>query len=107
MTWSAPIATARSRLAALDEVTITRAPAARASWSPKIDTPPVPWTSTVSPARSCAASNSAWYAVTPAHGKLAAASNDRRDGSRTHADSGSTTSSASMPSWPPPSARAW
>ena len=49
MTWSAPSALARASFSSLDEVTITAAPAAWASCSAKIETPPVPSVSTVSP----------------------------------------------------------
>ncbi|MNP69041.1 hypothetical protein D3C76_1650830 [compost metagenome] len=47
--WSAPKAFRRSSLASLDEVAITVAPASLANCRAKIDTPPVPCTSTVSP----------------------------------------------------------
>ena len=49
MQWSAPSARARSSFASLDDVMIARAPAIFAICSAKIDTPPVPSESTVSP----------------------------------------------------------
>ncbi len=65
----APSSFARASLASLDEVAITRAPNILANCSAKIDTPPVPCTSTVSPAMRRPCSTSACHAVTPAQGK--------------------------------------
>jgi len=63
-----------TRFSAELEVANTRAPAARASCSAKIETPPVPCTSTLPPGVSLAASKSACHAVTPAQGSVAACS---------------------------------
>ncbi len=54
---------------------ITRAPAALASCSAQIDTPPVPSSSTVLPARIAPVSNSACQAVVPAQVSVAACEN--------------------------------
>jgi len=58
----------------LDDVTMTPAPLMRANCSANIDTPPVPSTSTVWPARTVPLTFSAFHAVTPAHGRVAASS---------------------------------
>ncbi len=72
---SAPIAFSRSILASDEEVAITRAPAARANCRAKIETPPVPWTSTLCPAFSGRpAPNRAFQAVSAAQGRQAAPS---------------------------------
>jgi len=53
-------------------VAITRAPAALANCSAKIDTPPDPCTSTVEPGRIASSTNSARQAVSPAQVSVAA-----------------------------------
>jgi hypothetical protein len=45
----APSSPARASFESLLEVAITRAPASRANWSAKSETPPVPWIKTESP----------------------------------------------------------
>ena len=83
---------------------ITRAPAIFASWSAKIDTPPVPSVSTVSPARRILPCISAFHAVTPAHGSVAASSNDMCAGILSSPSSWNAANSASTPSSGEPSA---
>ena len=61
-------------VSALEEVAMTRAPAASANCMANIETPPVPSVSTVCPAISERAPNSAFHAVTPAQGSVAACS---------------------------------
>ena len=63
---------ARSSFSSDDEVTITVAPIALANWSAKIETPPVPSTSTMSPALSLPSATSARQAVSPAVVSVAA-----------------------------------
>src|SRR4051812_12554590 len=79
---------------------MTRAPRSLANCAANSDTPPVPKVTTVSPART---PDSAFHAVTPAQGSVAASANDRCRGIGTSALCGSTTNSASMPSSEPPS----
>ncbi|KYF80838.1 hypothetical protein BE11_18035 [Sorangium cellulosum] len=65
------------------DVTITRAPSACASCSAKMDTPPVPCTSTDCPACSFPCGTSAFQAVTAAHGSVAPSSKLMCSGSGT------------------------
>ena len=81
-----------------------RAPASLANWMAKMETPPVPWVSTVSPGLIPPPTTSACQAVSAAQGKVAASSKLRCSGMRTRPSSGSATSSASMPSASPPRA---
>ena len=90
-------------LPSLDEVAITRAPAACANCNAKIETPPVPSTSTVSPTRNGRPAYSAFQAVTPAQGSVAPSSNDKWSGNRTSPSWLNTTYSASTPWIAPPS----
>ncbi|MNE80827.1 hypothetical protein D3C80_1774330 [compost metagenome] len=62
----------RSSLASLDEVAITVAPASLANCRAKIDTPPVPCTSTLSPGLRAPSAISARQAVRPAVVRVAA-----------------------------------
>jgi hypothetical protein len=64
-------------LLSLPVVAITRAPNAFANCSANSDTPPEPSVSTVSPERRPRPPVSAFQAVTAAHGKHAASSNER------------------------------
>ena len=82
------------------------APSACASCSPRIDTPPVPWSSTKSPGCVRPRVTSAFHTVTPAQGRVAASSYDRYFGSFTRPFSSSVTYCDNMPSTPPPSALA-
>ncbi len=101
----APSALARSIFSSLEDVTITRAPAARANCMASMDTPPVPWHSTVSPAFTrFPITMSAFQAVTPAQGSVAASSNERFAGSATTPSSCREIYSASVPSSGTPSA---
>ena len=101
----APSASAFASLSSLDDVAMTRAPAAFANCRASIETPPVPSTSTVSPARvGRPACISACHAVTPAQGRHAACSNDKPSGTAITPSSYNTTCSASMPSSGEPSA---
>ena len=68
----APAASRWRRLLGLDVVAATSAPWALANNSANMDTPPVPSTSTVSPATSGAGALRADQAVTAAQGKVAA-----------------------------------
>ena len=86
---------------------MARMPVAWANCKPKIETPPVPCSSTVSPALSLACSIMACQAVTPAQGSVAPSSKERFAGIFTTPSSSSSAYSASMPSMPPPSALAW
>ncbi len=75
MAASAPIAFSRSILASEDEVAITLAPTERANCRAKIETPPVPSTSTLWPAFSGRpATKRAFQAVRAAQGRQAASS---------------------------------
>jgi hypothetical protein len=77
----APRARPRAIFSSLDDVTMTRAAAAVANCSANVETPPVPSTSTVSPAVSGRpACIRACHAVTAAHGRHAASSYDRPSG---------------------------
>src|SRR5690554_7857939 len=80
MAWLAPSATAFASLSSELEVMITSAPRALANCSPKIETPPVPWHTTTSPARTEPDSASAFQAVSAAHGRVAASSKLRYSG---------------------------
>src|SRR5262245_4100247 len=105
MTWSAPSARARSSFASLDEVMIARAPAIFAICSAKIETPPVPSESTVSPAfNTRGPCISAFQTVTPAHGSVAACSYDKCGGNFSRPSAWNTQYSASVPSSGRPSA---
>jgi hypothetical protein len=94
----APRARARSSFSSLDEVRITRAPAARANSRANVATPPVPRASTVSPGRTPQVSTSACQVVTAAQGSVAASSNERLGGIGTASRSSSSAYSASIPS---------
>jgi hypothetical protein len=89
---SAPSPRTRSSFAGVEEVAITRAPAALAICSASSETPPVPSTSTLAPARTATCPIiSAFHAVTPAQGSVAASSKLRLAASGTTPRSGSTT----------------
>ena len=85
---------------------MARRPAALANCRPQIETPPVPSSSAVWPARARPATNSAFQAVTAAHGRVAACSSDSASGIATSECSEKTTSLASTPSLAAPGARA-
>lgn len=68
------LARTRSSFSSEDEVAITLAPIARTNCKAKIDTPPVPSTSTASPALRPPSTTSARQAVSPAVVKVAASS---------------------------------
>ena len=103
----APSCLARSSLALLLEVAMTRAPAKRENCKPNSETPPVPRISTVSPGFIPPSVISACQAVTPAQGSVAASSSVRCSGTWTTPSSCSTTYSASIPSaWAPRLVRA-
>ena len=72
---------------------------------PNNATPPVPWTSTVCPARTPPRSTSANQAVNPATGNVLASASSRLSGARTSQSSGKTRYSAMTPGSSPPSAR--
>ena len=74
MTCVAPSALARSSFSSLLDVTMLRAPAATANCRAKIDTPPVPRISTVSPAFMLPRLTMLCHAVTAAQGSVAASS---------------------------------
>ena len=76
MVCAAPIASSRSRFSSEEEVAITMAPIALASCRAAIDTPPVPSTSTVSPAFKGPLTISARQAVRPAVVMVAASACD-------------------------------
>ena len=81
---------------------ITVAPAALASCTAKIDTPPVPWVRTTSPGLIRASTMRARQAVRAAQGKVAASANDHPFGKRVKAAAGMATYSAAKPSaWSP------
>src|SRR5215472_13491299 len=101
---AAPSALARESFSSLEDVMMARMPIARANCNPKIETPPVPCSSTVSPGLSLACSTIACQTVTAAQGSVAPSSSDRCAGIFTAPSSSSTAYSASMPSMPPPSA---
>ena len=84
---------------------MTAAPASFANCSAKMDTPPVPCTSTVSPGRMWASSKRARHAVSAAHGSVAASSNVRLEGMRLTPSASRTISSCSTPGRVPPRAR--
>ena len=98
---------ARSSFSSLDEVMIALAPAARASCRPKTDTPPVPSSSAVSPARRAVASKRPCQAVSAAQGRVAASSKERCSGNLMTPSPSSTTYSLSTPSAVPPKAASW
>ena len=77
---SAPSALARASLSSPLEVTMTFAPIAFASCSAKTLTPPVPIASTVSPGCRRPSAASPTHAVSPAHGRVAASSNESVSG---------------------------
>ena len=81
--WMAPSFRACSSFSSEDDVAMTFAPDAAASWRPKIDTPPVPCTSTQSPPFSGVGPFRALYAVSAAHGRVDASSYVRWSGTRT------------------------
>src|SRR3954447_15241320 len=98
MVASAPSARTRASFSSDEEVAMTRAPAALAMASASSDTPPVPNMSTVRPGPTGLGPRiSAFQAVTPAQGNVAASSNDRLSASGTTPYSGRTTYSLSMP----------
>ena len=65
------MALARASFSSDDEVIRVRKPAAWANCRPKIETPPVPCSTTVSPGAKSASSNRARQAVRPAQGRVA------------------------------------
>jgi hypothetical protein len=77
---------------------MVRSPAALASCSAHIETPPVPRSSTVLPGLAAPPTKRAFHAVTPAHGSVAASVNSSQEGTEISTFSGTTISSASMPS---------
>ena len=77
MVTSAPSCLSFSILAALDEVAITRAPLIFENCSAKIETPPVPWVSTVCPDLMLPSFITALHAVSPAQGSEAASASLR------------------------------
>ena len=78
------------------------APAALASCTANIDTPPVPWVSTTSPGLIWASTISARQAVSAAQGRVAAWVSDQPLGRRVKALAGMATYSAAKPStWSP------
>lgn len=79
------------------DTTMTDAPCAAANWTANNATPPVPCTTTVSPARIFASSTSANHAVSPATDSVLAAAASSMAGARTSRSSGTVTYSASRP----------
>ena len=106
MVCQAPKASAFSSFSSLDEVMMTRAPSRVAKESAIMETPPVPRSSTVSPALTRPCSTTLFHAVSAAQGRVAASAKERWEGVCTSPCSFSTTRSASMPSRGPPSALA-
>jgi hypothetical protein len=102
----APSDRALASFSLLLEVTMTRAPIILANWSAKIDTPPVPWTSTVSPAFTPPRVTRAFHAVSAAQGNVAASSSVRWEGVRITPCRSRVTNSESVPSRSPPSEEA-
>ncbi len=98
------MALARSSFSSDDEVTMTRAPASLANCSAKIETPPVPCTSTVSPAVSLPSTISPRQAVTAAQGSVAASSALQPAGALVTPSAVSAIASQATPSSAPPSA---
>lgn len=70
----------RSAVSAREVVPTTDTPTAWAIWRANTDTPPRPWTRTVCPARTGTGPVRADHAVSPAHGRVQAPSNDRGAG---------------------------
>ena len=83
---------------------ITSAPAATANCKAKIDTPPVPNKSTLSPAFMPPTSTRARQAVSAAQGRVAAAATSYPTGTGITPAADSTTCSARTPSRAPPRA---
>src|SRR5262249_22229571 len=103
MTSSAPTAFSFSAFSSLEVVAIARAPQAFANCSANSETLPEPSVRTVSPALSRRAPISAFQAVTPAQGSVAASSYVKWSGIRTSASSLRTMNSVIIPSSDPPS----
>jgi uncharacterized protein YqeY len=95
--WAAPSANTCSRLMASPDTTMGTAPCMRATCTPNKATPPVPWMSTVCPARKRPVSTSANQAVSPAMGKVLAAAGFSVSGAATAQSASSSTCDASMP----------
>ncbi len=93
MTCSAPSSRSRSSFASEDEVAITRAPISRANCRAKMETPPVPSTSTVSPALRPPSTTRARQAVSPAVVRVADSAWDQPAGWRVKALAFATTCS--------------